>query len=277
MDIRFCFMVLLKQKLILKIGKMNFSPTDFLIILSTFIILLVVLMMVAIYSVFIKKKSELILSQKIKDSTFEQELAYSQVEIKEQTLNYVGQELHDDLGQKLSVARLMTSKMAFSTDIERQKIAKETNLLLGECIQDIRNLSKVFITKQVKHFGFLESLEREIFRIQRLQLIEVDYKINNHDLEINSEHALILFRMIQECINNVIKHSKSKWIQLLVDDQEKWIHIVVSDKGIGFIANKNNNGSGLKSMKSRAKIINAEISMISTANEGTVVSIKYNK
>ena len=256
---------------------MNFSQTDFLIILSTFIILLVVLMMVAIYSVFINKKSQLILSQKIKENIFEQELANSQVEIKEQTLNYIGQELHDDLGQKLSVARLMTNKMAFSDENERENIVDEINVLLGECIQDIRNLSKVFITKQIEHFGFIESLEREIFRIKRLQLMEVDYKINNHDLEINSEHALILFRIIQECITNVIKHSKSKWIQLTVEDKKDQIIITVIDNGIGFISKSKEDGSGLKNMISRAKIINANFTINSNDNHGTKVLISYNK
>lgn len=256
---------------------MNFSQTDFLIILSTFIILLVVLMMVAIYSVFINKKSQLILAQKIKENIFEQELANSQVEIKEQTLNYIGQELHDDLGQKLSVARLMTNKMAFSDENERENIVDEINVLLGECIQDIRNLSKVFITKQIEHFGFIESLEREIFRIKRLQLMEVDYKINNHDLEINSEHALILFRIIQECITNVIKHSKSKWIQLTVEDKKDQIIISVIDNGIGFISKSKEDGSGLKNMISRAKIINANFTINSNDNHGTKVLISYNK
>lgn len=256
---------------------MNFSQTDFLIILSTFIILLVVLMMVAIYSVFIRKKSELILSQKIKETTFEQELANSLVEIKEQTLNYVGQELHDDLGQKLSVARLMTNKISYSNDAERKEIVEEINMLIGECIQDIRNLSKVFITKQVKHFGFVESLEREIFRIKRLQLMEVDYKVNNHDVEINAEHALILFRIIQECINNVIKHSKSHWIQLLIDDQDTHLNIDIVDKGIGFSFNENDDGSGLKNMISRSKIINADFRIESNNNQGTRVLIKYKK
>lgn len=256
---------------------MNFSQIDFLIILSTFIILLVVVMMIAIYSIFIKKKSELILSQKIKESAFEQELAMSLVEIKEQTLNYIGQELHDDLGQKLSVAKLMTNKMSFSADAEKLVIAGEINQLIGECIQDIRNLSKVFITTQVQHFGFVESLKREVFRIKRLQLMEVEFNINNDDLEINSDHALILFRIIQECINNVIKHSRSKIIKLnIVDDVEK-INISIIDNGIGLDTNKNEEGSGLKNMFSRAKIINTELTVNSAFNKGTTVLLNYNK
>ena len=256
---------------------MNFSNTDVLIILTTIIILTVVLMMVAIYGIFIKKKSLLLLEQQKQVALYDQELAIAQVEIKEQTLNYIGQELHDDLGQKLSVARLMTNKISFSTESNRQEIAQEINLLLGECIQDIRNLSKVFITKQVEYFGFIESLEREIFRIKRLNLLEVDYETNSHDLNINSEHALILFRIVQECINNVIKHSKSKKIELKVLENSTTIKIFVNDSGIGFDNQLDKNGSGLKNMKSRAEIINAEFKINSISNEGTKITITYKK
>jgi signal transduction histidine kinase len=235
------------------------------------------MMMVFVYGIFIKKKSHLLLSQQRKEAVFEQELAISQVEIKEQTLNYIGQELHDDLGQKLSVARLMTNKIQTATDEEKKNITQEINMLIGECIQDIRNLSKVFISKQVKHFGFVESLEREIFRIERLQLMEVDYKNNNHDLELNSDHALILFRIIQECITNVIKHSKSNKMKVHIKDQLNCIEIKIKDYGIGFNEKLNDDGSGLKNIKNRANIINANFEIYSSENHGTEITITYKK
>lgn len=256
---------------------MNFSDTDLLIIVTTFVILTVVLMMVSVYGIFIKKKSALLLDQQRQVALYDQELAIAQVEIKEQTLNYIGQELHDDLGQKLSVARLMTNKISFPSDGDRNEIAQEINSLLGECIQDIRNLSKVFITKQVEYFGFIESLEREIFRIKRLNLLEVEYEINNHDLDINSDHALILFRIVQECITNVIKHSKSKKIELKVVETPNNIRIFVNDNGVGFESNIKNDGSGLQNMKSRANIINAEFHINSVLNKGTKIKITYKK
>ncbi len=230
-----------------------------------------------VYGIFIKKKSQLILSQQRKDAHFEQELAISQVEIKEQTLNYIGQELHDDLGQKLSVARLMTNKIILAGDREKDQIAKEVNLLIGECIQDIRNLSKVFISTQVKHFGFVESLEREIFRIERLELLKVKYDINNHGLEISPDHALILFRIIQECINNVIKHAKSNNLVIKVKDELNFIEIFINDYGIGFNPENKADGSGLKNIKNRAKIINANFRIRSTAARGTEITITYQK
>jgi len=132
----------------------DLTEIDFVLGISTFIIMIVILVIVMVYGVFIKKKSELLLSQQKKEARFEQELATSQVEIKEQTLNYIGQELHDDLGQKLSVARLMTNKINTAEDGEREDIVQEINMLLGECIQDIRNLSKVFISTQVRRMYY---------------------------------------------------------------------------------------------------------------------------
>ena len=102
---------------------MKLTETDSLLALTTFIVLILLLMMVLVYNVFIKKKSQLLLSQQKKEALFKQELAISQVEIKEQTLNYIGQELHDDVGQKLSVARLMTNKMAYSDEQSRQLLS----------------------------------------------------------------------------------------------------------------------------------------------------------
>lgn len=256
---------------------MNLSEIDFLLTITTFIILIVILMMVLVYGVFVKKKSELLLSQQKKEALFEQELAISQVEIKEQTLNYIGQELHDDLGQKLSVARLMTNKIALADEVDKKNIAHEINMLIGECIQDIRNLSKVFISKQVKHFGFVESLEREIFRIERLELMDVDYQINNQHLEIDPDHGLILFRIIQECINNVIKHSKSNKILVKIEDHLNFIDINIMDYGIGFNAKKKNDGSGLANIKNRAQIINADFKIKSTEYLGTEIIISYKK
>ena len=234
-------------------------------------------MMVLVYGIFIKKKSELLLSQQKKEALFVQELAISQVEIKEQTLNYIGQELHDDLGQKLSVARLMTNKLARADEIDKTNIAHEINLLIGECIQDIRNLSKVFISKQVRHFGFVESLEREISRIERLELMDVDYQNNNHHLEINSEHGLILFRIVQECINNVIKHARSNKILIKIEDHVNFIEININDFGIGFNTKKRDDGSGLANIKNRAEIINASFQIKSVENLGTEITISYKK
>lgn len=248
-----------------------------LVIISTITLFIVVLTMIFIYVVFIKKKTILLIAQKEKDLRFEKELATSQVEIKEQTLNYIGQELHDDLGQKLSVVRLRQNQLITKLKNAERDELHELNELLGECIQDIRNLSKTLITEQIIHFGLAESIEREVQRIKKLKLLKIEFITEKQDIDISPKHGLILFRIVQESINNILKHSKAKNVSIHLHDNNETLHISISDNGKGFDTSIIQDGSGLKNMELRAKLIHASLSIQSELNQGTQILITYNK
>lgn len=248
-----------------------------LVIIFTFTLLIIVLTMIFVYVIFIQKKTRLLIAQKEKDMRFEKELATSQIEMKEQTLNYIGQELHDDLGQKLSVVRLRQNQLIAKMKNSEKEELVELNELLGECIQDIRDLSKTLITEQVIHFGLIESLEREISKIQKLRLLKIELITQKHDIDIMPKHGLILFRIIQESINNILKHSKAKNVSIKIEDDHEKLDILISDNGKGFNTNLKKDGSGLKNMELRAKIIHAEFSIQSEPDKGTQTSITYYK
>jgi signal transduction histidine kinase len=233
--------------------------------------------MIFVYVIFIRKKTTLLIEQKEKDMHFEKELATSQVEMKEQTLNYIGQELHDDLGQKLSVVRLRQNQLLTRLDNSEKEELNELNELLGECIQDIRNLSKTLITEQIIHFGLVESIEREIQRIKKLRLLQIEFVTQKNDIDITPKHGLILFRIIQESINNILKHSRAKNVSIQLEDDHEILKITISDNGKGFNTNIMRDGSGLKNMELRAKLIHAEFSIESKLEEGTKTSIIYHK
>ncbi|MGI9650553.1 sensor histidine kinase [Chryseobacterium sp. RLHN22] len=248
-----------------------------LIIIFTITLFIIVLTMIFVYVIFIQKKTTLLIKQKEKDMRFEKELATSQIEMKEQTLNYIGQELHDDLGQKLSVVRLRQNQLiAKMKDSEKEELV-ELNQLLGECIQDIRALSKTLITEQIIHFGLIESLEREINKIRKLRLLKIELITQKHDVDISPKHGLILFRIIQESINNILKHSKAKNVSIEIEENYQKLSIKINDNGKGFNTQTVKDGSGLKNMELRAKIIHAEFSIISEINKGTQTSIIYYK
>ncbi len=248
-----------------------------LVIIFTITLFIIVLTMIFIYVVFIKKKTTLLIEQKEKDLRFEKELATSQVEIKEQTLNYIGQELHDDLGQKLSVVRLRQNQLIAKLKNAEKEELNELNELLGECIQDIRNLSKTLITEQIIHFGLAESIEREVHRIQKLKLLKIEFITQKQDIDISPKHGLILFRIIQESISNILKHSKAKNVSIRLEDDSRILRINISDNGKGFNTNDIQDGSGLKNMELRAKLIHAELSIQSELNKGTQTLITYYK
>lgn len=248
-----------------------------LVIIFTITLFIVVLTMIFIYAVFIKKKTTLLIEQKEKDLRFEKELATSQVEMKEQTLNYIGQELHDDLGQKLSVVRLRQNQLITKLKNNEKEDLIELNELLGECIQDIRNLSKTLITEQIIHFGLAESVEREVHRIKKLKLLKIEFITQKQDIDISPKHGLILFRIIQESINNILKHSKAKNVSIQMEDDCEKLHISISDNGKGFDTSIIQDGSGLKNMELRAKLIHSELSIHSELNKGTQTLITYHK
>ncbi|MBS1572588.1 MAG: hypothetical protein JST62_09365 [Bacteroidetes bacterium] len=256
---------------------MKFNDSDLLILYSTIVILLVISIMFFVYSFFLKQKSIFVINQKEKDLQFQSELANSQIEIREQTLSYIGQELHDDVGQKLSVVKILINQLACSEAAVSQQKIKEANEILGEAIQDIRNLSKTYISEQVEHFGFIDSLEREIRRIKKLKLIKVHFHCNNHDVDIQSKHALILFRIAQECISNILKHSKAKELYIKVMDYFGHVKIEIMDNGTGMDTTKEYHGSGIKNMKSRIKMINGYFNLVSESDKGTTTHITYIK
>ncbi|MBS1549235.1 MAG: hypothetical protein JSS94_05130 [Bacteroidetes bacterium] len=256
---------------------MKLSNSDLLILYSTIVILLVTSMMFFIYTYFLKQKSIFILKQKEKDLEFQEVLALSQIEIREQTLSYIGQELHDDLGQKLSVAKLLINQINAIENQQCKDKIDEVNLILGESIKGIRSLSKTYITEQVEHFGFIDSLQREINRINKLNLIEVEFNFNNHDIDIHSKHSLILFRITQECITNILKHSKAQKMQIKVIDQYGHLKIIILDNGKGMEVEKAYHGSGIRSMKNRIKMINGYFNLVSEKDKGTATHITYIK
>ncbi len=256
---------------------MKFEGAELLIIFSSLIILMVLSMMVLIYVGFVRKKAKMILKEQEKELHFAQELALSQIEMREQTLRYVGQELHDDIGQKLSVAKLLNNKLSSQLQMEDREFLKEINELLGECISDIRNLSKTFITHHIEHIGLIESIEREVRRIKKLDFITVNYIHNVKEIHLDPKHSLILFRIIQECLNNVLKHSRSKKLDIVLDDCARSLEIRIIDQGVGIPDKPAADGSGLRNITNRAKIINANFSIKSVKDQGTEVKIVYPK
>lgn len=253
------------------------SDVELLLIFSTIVILAVVLMLLFIYVYFLTQKTKLIIETKEKKLQFEQELAFSQIEMKEQTLDFVGQELHDDIGQKISVALLITSKYKNNNDSGAKQDMDEIRAILEECIRDIRNLSRTFRTNNVEHFGLVESLKLEVQRLERLDFVKVNLHYNNLDVDISRKDSLILFRIIQECLYNALEHSKAKNIDIELIDTARELLISVADNGLGITLEQASSGPSLRNMKNRAAIINASLIISGTADKGTEVKIKYNK
>jgi signal transduction histidine kinase len=205
----------------------------------------------------------------MKDLQFEygQTLLKSQIEIQEQTLQHISREIHDNIGQVLSLVSLNLNTI---TTFDKDKL-KSTNGLVTKAIDDLRGLSKSLNPDRVQTIGIIESIKTELEQLERTGRFETNFTIKKDLNEITPEKTIILYRMIQEVLNNIIKHSHATRVTVSVYGDEDDDIISITDNGSGFNTGSNSSGLGLQNLKQRAAMINAALAITSKINEGTSV------
>lgn len=205
---------------------------------------------------------------------FNEELLKSRLEIQEETFNNISQEIHDNVGQMLSLAKVQLNIMDQSKKWDEDKLTelKET---INHAMTDLRDIAKSLSTERIKSFDLSESLKYQINRINRGGLVTASFAINGVEQKIEDRSKLILFRMIQEVLQNIIKHSKATKAAIEFNYASQ-LDILISDNGTGFDVNKatqQNEGMGLQNIVQRAGLIGGTTSVSSTIGEGTIIKI----
>ncbi len=254
---------------------MEQEAIQIVIISSAVILAIILIIVVTLFRLFQKKKTSFFLREKEQEKYYEKTLASSQIEIRETALQNIAWELHDNVGQLLSLARL-------ELNILQTSITKPTNLvkvkeiseLIGSSLQDIRSLSKTLNPDVINNMGFIQSIQNEIDRFNRLKFIDASFDIIGEEYDIPQKDVIILFRIIQEFFSNTIKHSKATKLSVELYYTSSYLTIKISDNGQGFDPKNVKKGSGLINMKSRAELINTVILLDANSN-GTSIQLQY--
>lgn len=221
--------------------------------------------------IFQKKKNLLLVKQLEDKKNFEKEIIESQIEIREQTLRNISWELHDNIGQLLTLAKIQLQKI--NDDSDR---TKDINDNLTNILNEIRALSKVTNPDYIDKINLEEAVKIEIDRFNRLNYIESHLSVSGNAFSLNSKVEIILFRILQEFFSNTIKHSRASKLTVQINFDTNKLYIVAEDNGKGFDTKENNNnGIGISNMINRGKLIDAQITVTSTPNFGTKLSIMY--
>lgn len=213
---------------------------------------------------------------------YNQELLRSQIEIQEKTLKNISEELHDNVGQMLSVAKLSIA----SAGIEKEHPAYETIIatkaILNTAILDLGNLTKSLHTERILQIGIEQAIEFEINIIRKAGLIPVNFvqPIKDSLKKLDGKTSIFVFRMFQEMLNNALKHAKATTINVTLNyTNDNNFVLVIEDDGIGFNVEEkkkhptSSGGVGLKSMLNRAKLIGGKIIINSKIGSGTCITI----
>ena len=252
---------------------------DILVITATAIVLLLGLTLVFLFLFIQRKKQKYLLERKETKANYEKELAKSQNEIRERALENLSWEIHDNVGQLLSVSKMQLNRLEIKVAEANKPAIIEVTQLVGKSLQDLRALSKSLNPVSIKNIGLLKALELEISRYNRLNFVKAKLEVVNEPFRLDKEKETILFRIVQEFITNAIKHAKATELNVKLTYENEELEITVKDNGVGFDINKKSTkkGIGLLNMRGRAKLINAEFNMTSEKGKGTTGYIKCNK
>ncbi|MGJ5641567.1 histidine kinase [Formosa sp. S-31] len=240
------------------------------------ILVVVTGLVILFFLVFQKRKNKLLLDRVKQKQLFEEELAQTQIEIQEQTLKNIGQDLHDNVGQLLSVANMQLSMLSKQVSSDLEETFIETKGIVKESLREVRALSKSLNSDVIVHRGFQESVSNEVARLNKLGIIEAELTVEG-DAELfqKTKDSIILFRIVQEFFSNTIKYSEASHLNVSIQYFPEYMEVKVNDDGIGFDKNEIEQGAGLINMESRAALINSELKLYSKPKEGVHLEIKY--
>lgn len=182
-------------------------------------------------------------------------------------------ELHDDIGQKLIVAKLKLS------DLQKYK-ASEVQSDLEEIYQRIREISKTLKPIELNNLGLKLSVQSLVQSISANSNIDGSFEFLGKDEKLGSEIEFCIYRIIQESLNNVIKHSKASEFSVQIEVDKNKVNVIVSDNGIGIppeyftLSGLDNSGTGLFGMRERLEKLDGTLKINSNSGEGTVLIIQ---
>ena len=258
---------------------MEQKEIQILVLIVTIIVIVLAATLVVFLMYFQKKKTTYILKQRETQQQFEEEITKSKLEIQEQALQNISWEIHDNVGQLLSVAKMQLNMLQLNVPETQQSKIQETGDIVSKSLQELRGLAKSLNPDTIKNKGLIESISLEIDRFNRLKFINATLKTLGEPFNLSDEKEVILFRILQEFSNNTLKYSKAKNLTISINYTNNQLELFAEDDGVGFDLNDTSKqkGIGLLNMKSRVKLIGGEIELKSSEENGTKLYISCPK
>lgn len=222
-----------------------------------------------------RRKNKLLQDKFEAEQRFIGELNSARIEIQEATLKNISWELHDNIGQLLSIASIQLNILAKKSSADFNTEILEVKGLVKDSLSEVRSLSRSLNNEVIDHSGLEKSVRNEIDRFNRMEILQASLEVSGNPLEIKPEDAIILFRILQEFFSNVIKYAEASSLKVKFQYSEKELIIEAKDDGKGYEISEIEAGSGLINMRSRAELIKANFEIQSAKNSGTSLSLKY--
>jgi len=260
------------------------SPQEGILLIASTMIVLVAFSISVLVFMLIYRKRKLQFEQdkarhkqeiELMQERFEKELLETKLEVKNQTMKYISQEIHDNIKQKLTLGKIITQQVKPEEPESTTRKVNDIAQIIDMSLKELRNLSTSLNSDLLAQADLLELISNECSQIRKANLV-VMLSAKVRKIECPDPVKLIAFRIFQEFTQNSLRHSRCNTIFVRINQApDDSFSIIVRDKGIGFNlpAIRQNPGSGLDNMNKRAKFISAHLYITSIEGKGTLMKL----
>lgn len=232
--------------------------------------LVIGIFVMTVFLVFLRKRQQHL----VKMAELQQEMLRSQIEIQEQTFTAVSQELHDNIGQRLGLIKLQLNTLGMSTGSPEQ--VSEIKEQVTQTITDVRAISKNLHPERIAMQGLIDSVQNAVDALNATHQWKARLEVMGEAVMAKKESEVILFRMVQELMNNAVKHSGGNEFSVMLRFTEKDLTITCADNGKG-LPPQATHSIGFTSLKNRASLLKGSISFEAHTPTGLKVVITVPK
>lgn len=247
---------------------MSFSKIEITIIVSSLLILLLICGVVI--TMFIANKKHVMHEVKIAkmEVEYEKELRIAEQQVQERVLAHVARDLHDNIGQRLTVLK-------FLVDGYKRKHPESVGEIepiltdVADVIKELRMISRSLNSDLFETGGMLEAMKDEVARLRMLNTIKVNWD-DDGEPDLQKDQRVMMFRVFQEILNNTLKHAQCNNINIRI--KSKPFGLFITDDGVGFdidAIKALGKGSGLENMLKRASLAKVKGEITSKPGAGT--------
>lgn len=226
------------------------------------------------------QQKERLHAQQISELEKEKKLLAAQSLMKgqEEERSRLARDLHDGVGGLLSGVKLSMSTMKGNVFLSEENARSFENVIgqLDQSISELRRVSHNMMPEALIKYGLKEALENYCENLNLSGKINVQLQTYGMESRMEQSTEIVVYRIIQELLNNVIKHAEAKKVLIQLVREEDRFNLTVEDDGKGFDVNEVKNGAGLANIKARIDYLNGNIDVVSKKGEGTSVHIEGN-
>ena len=204
----------------------------------------------------------------------EQELAEARIQAEDQQRYEIGQDLHDGVGQMLVLINMYIGLIRSKGTLTKKEL-KDLEDAIQKTIEQVRNLSRLLAPPELEDIGLRESI-RELINscsIMKKPTFKLEIYPVEEDYNLNLDKKRMVYRIVQELLNNTFKHAEAERVQLKLSFDKKNFYLHYEDDGQGFDKNKIKKGIGLDSIESRIKYHQGALKMESKPGKGSKTTI----